>query len=542
MTLRNGLRKVVDSGGGAIVTMKSLTLHAMVIRDSAGKSGGGVIFNAQYPGQALTITNSQFIGNTARPVVPGNTGAFRGGALLAKDNCSGARVAASVTIDRSVFSGNTVQPDGFDGMGGGIAIELFGPVVIQDSRIVDNHADSSPLSVDAGYNSGGIGGYAQSLTIRRSEISGNSADFGGGLAAFNTFPGAIAMQLAIVDSTISGNIAHQSVGAIILGGNVAAVITNSTVAGNRADWLNQDENRVGGIALYTEPFDAPAMGNATPPTLALVSSIVAGGNAASPDIGVLSTLVPVPFSVTGSSSLVQAAGPGIVLNGSANLAGADPMLAALAYNGGLTQSQALLPSSPAIDAGSNPLSLATDQRGGSFARVMGARADIGAYETGNAPVLLVVEYYNASLNHYFITYRPDEIAILDAGITIKGWHRTGYTFTAYHTPQTGTSPVCRFYIPPASGDSHFFGRGTAECDATEQRNPTFVLEDPTFMYVFLPAAGTCAAATRPIYRVFSNRPDANHRYMTDGATRDAMVAQGWLAEGDGPDLVVMCAP
>ena len=26
------------------------------------------------------------------------------------------------------------------------------------------------------------------------------------------------------------------------------------------------------------------------------------------------------------------------------------------------------------------------------------------------------------------------------------------------------------------------------------------------------------------------------------ALRDAMVAKGWLAEGDGPDLVVMCAP
>ena len=36
--------------------------------------------------------------------------------------------------------------------------------------------------------------------------------------------------------------------------------------------------------------------------------------------------------------------------------------------------------------------------------------------------------------------------------------------------------------------------------------------------------------------------DANHRYMTDRTVRDQMVAKGWLAEGDGPDLVVMCAP
>ena len=137
---------------------------------------------------------------------------------------------------------------------------------------------------------------------------------------------------------------------------------------------------------------------------------------------------------------------------------------------------------------------------------------------------------------------PNEIAILDAGTQIRGWARTGYSFKTYTTPQAGTSPVCRYYIPPGLGDSHFFGRGTVECNATGQKNPSFVLEDPAFMQMFLPAAGVCPASTTPVYRVFSNRPDANHRYMTDRTVRDQMVAKGWLAEGDGPDLVVMCAP
>jgi DNA-binding beta-propeller fold protein YncE len=154
----------------------------------------------------------------------------------------------------------------------------------------------------------------------------------------------------------------------------------------------------------------------------------------------------------------------------------------------------------------------------------------------------VVEYYNTSLDHYFITWRDDEIAKLDAGTVIKGWTRTGKTFNVFVSTQAGSSPICRYYIPPARGDSHFFGRGTTECAATGQKNPTFVLEDPAFMHMLLPAAGVCPASTQPIYRVFSNRPDANHRYMTDRALRDQMVAQGWLAEGDGPDLVVMCAP
>jgi hypothetical protein len=52
----------------------------------------------------------------------------------------------------------------------------------------------------------------------------------------------------------------------------------------------------------------------------------------------------------------------------------------LADNGGGTLTQALDPASPAIDAGSNPLSLTTDQRGVPYARVVGAGPDIGAYE------------------------------------------------------------------------------------------------------------------------------------------------------------------
>jgi hypothetical protein len=45
-----------------------------------------------------------------------------------------------------------------------------------------------------------------------------------------------------------------------------------------------------------------------------------------------------------------------------------------------------------------------------------------------------------------------------------------------------------------------------------------------------------------VYRVFSNRADANHRYMVDRTLRDLMAAKGWQIEGDGPDAVVMCAP
>jgi hypothetical protein len=69
----------------------------------------------------------------------------------------------------------------------------------------------------------------------------------------------------------------------------------------------------------------------------------------------------------------------------------------------------------------------------------------------------------------------------------------------------------------------------------------FVLEEGKFMAMRMPSAGVCPFGLAPVYRVFSNRPDANHRYLTERGTRSAMVSKGWLAEGDGPDLVVMCA-
>ncbi len=174
----------------------------------------------------------------------------------------------------------------------------------------------------------------------------------------------------------------------------------------------------------------------------------------------------------------------------------------------------------------------------------GASASVTAAQAAPAGPALVtlVEFYNSTLDHYFLTHVANEIALLDAGTTIKGWARTGQMFAAYGGAQAGTSPVCRVYIPPGKGDSHFYGRGTAECTATAAANPSFITEDPQFFHVALPAVGVCPQGTIPVYRVFSNRIDANHRYMISRELRDQMTAALWLAEGDGPDLVVMCSP
>ncbi len=57
----------------------------------------------------------------------------------------------------------------------------------------------------------------------------------------------------------------------------------------------------------------------------------------------------------------------------------------------------------------------------------------------------------------------------------------------------------------------------------------------------MPAGDLCAANLAPVYRAF-NGPAAgpagpNHRYTTDKALYQAMLAKGWLAEG-----VHFCVP
>lgn len=179
---------------------------------------------------------------------------------------------------------------------------------------------------------------------------------------------------------------------------------------------------------------------------------------------------------------------------------------------------------------------ATHIKGGTFLAVI-------AYTPAQPAAVPVVEYYNGGLDHYFMSALPADIAALDSG-DLKGWMRTGHTFNAYPAAVAGTDAVCRFYLPPVHGDSHFYSASAQECAEVEAKFPNFVLEAADVMHIALPdtVTGGCPPATVAVFRLWNNRADSNHRYTADPAVRDAMLAKGYVAEGYGPDAAIMCAP
>lgn len=106
------------------------------------------------------------------------------------------------------------------------------------------------------------------------------------------------------------------------------------------------------------------------------SSIIAGNSAGddadyAPDLG-----AGYPMTIAGSNNLVVSSDATLPVD----TLDVDPLLLPLADNGGPTRTHALGEGSPGIDAGNNSGNLAFDQRGSGFPRVVGAAADIGAFE------------------------------------------------------------------------------------------------------------------------------------------------------------------
>ena len=97
------------------------------------------------------------------------------------------------------------------------------------------------------------------------------------------------------------------------------------------------------------------------------------------------------------------------------------------------------------------------------------------------------------------------------------------------------------YIPPALGDSHFYSASPAECAATKEKFPNFIVETSSTFLATLPnqQTGECPAGQVPVYRLWNGR--ANHRYTTSRAVRSEMIAKQYKPEGYGAEGVAMCA-
>jgi len=219
-----------------------------------------------------------------------------------------------------------------------------GGIVNDGTLTVDNCA----LSGNSASSGGGI--YNQGvLTVTSSTLSRNSASTGGGgidnVAA-----------LTLINSTLFGNSAATGGGILSSAGMLK--VTNSTISGNSA------ASAGGGI----DAISAPTVAN----------TIIAGNTAPTgPDVG--GTVTSLGYNLIGDSS----GGSGFA---AADLLNVSPVLGPLQNSGGLTETMPLLPSSPAIAAGSVALAvdasgnpLTTDQRGS--ARVVNGKVDIGAFQS-----------------------------------------------------------------------------------------------------------------------------------------------------------------
>jgi hypothetical protein len=331
VTIQNGY--ATSFGGGCIYAAGTLQLKDSVVRkcsvldsaDSGTVKGGGV----QTHGDLIAI-NSSIIDNQLYSAL-GN--AFGGGAL----------VDGQAVLDHSTISGNVVSNAGDIAAVGGI--DVSGVLTMMYSTVSDNRASGSLTSL------GSIGGVRAfgGTTITQSTISGNSA--GGTTGGLRLY--ALTAPNTIINSTISGNTA-RGVGGLYASGNTS--IKNSTIAFN----VETTSHSGGGLRI--------ASSSTTLQSTIIAANTSGGGVAQNIGFGVSS-------SIAGSNNLIGPSPPIVPVD-----AIVDPKLFPLHDNGGATKTHALRAGSPAINAGNVVSGYTVDQRGAGFPRVVGASADIGAYE------------------------------------------------------------------------------------------------------------------------------------------------------------------
>jgi len=349
VTIQNGYRGGISNNG-------DLTLSNSTVSGNTAASGGGI----QSWG-TLTLTNSTVSDNT---VFYG----FGGGIEFRGD----------LTLVHSTVSGN----EGYYGGGG---IYGSGTANLNYSVVTANSA--SALNCGPCFaGGGGIFILSGDLALTNSTVSGNiAAEAGGGIQSWGT--------LTLTNSTVSGNSADRG-GSGIVAGRILT-LTNSTVSGNFGDGVVASSNSTLTNSTVSGNFGNGVV-SSSHSNLTLTNSTVSGntrygisGHRNYSDTSLTNTIVADNgeyghlWNCDGSSftslgyNLADDTSCGFTEP--TDLIVADAMLGPLQDNGGPTETHALLPGSPAIDAGSPDCPPPdTDQRG--VVRPQGAACDIGAFE------------------------------------------------------------------------------------------------------------------------------------------------------------------
>jgi hypothetical protein len=357
------IAKGANSYGGGIYNLGRLTVFDSVtaINVSEGGRGGGIWNSGELNVAVSNVSSNQAIGPKTL-----------GGGIYNE-------VGGIVNITNVGLSYNTAE-GGADGWGGGI-YDAGGTLDLLNARVTENRAGGTvPDLANASGSAfgGGIFKAGGGLFIERSTIAKNIAyvqDTGAGTTSV-AFGGGIYLDGSgtILNSTIAENVVTsdgdfatgEGGGIYHRGGTLA--IDHGTTAENSVS-ANGPMNG-GGIMA------AGALGS----TLEMANSIIAGNgldgdcsthSCAGPDLnGTLSTS---DHNLIANSSGGSGYAPSDILD-------ENPLLGPLADNGGKCATMALLPGSPAIDAGNNVAAPEWDQRGPGYPRIVGGTIDIGAFE------------------------------------------------------------------------------------------------------------------------------------------------------------------
>jgi len=316
------------------------------------------------------------------------------------DNAQGGGVSAiGIVLKNSVISRN--QTYGENSRGGGFEVFPFAAVV--EKSVISGNATHGNSAWGGGFSARGTTSVTRpefSNQIINSIIRDNvthGRSFGAGFAANET---------RIYATTISNN----EIKADVTGGAGAnlsgdSIIRGSTITGNISNGeLNE---ATAGVAVFQADlavFNSTITGNLASEgvggigisdyqTLELHSSVLSANVGTKGNFGAGSEFAQGYLYLEADTSLFGDDAAEVTSNSGNNVFTNEPALGELADNGcavmaGATgarecvRTHLLLPDSPALDAGSNPRGLVNDQRGPGFARERGDAADIGSVETG----------------------------------------------------------------------------------------------------------------------------------------------------------------